>query len=151
FVRILAKWSKESGSDTMPGKTVGDMIAGSQGKNPKLGFAVTVYEDQLDSPWLKDRQLPKDVRARVTRVSLYLHYRRNAGKLPQYVKRIREIFPGATVVGGVYAYDRSAYLPCAQGTKSMCSAQEESALFTEAFDSQLRMLKSGELGGIEFY
>jgi hypothetical protein len=150
FVRTLARWAKESGDALVPADVLRDMLDGASRENPRLGFAVTVYEDQLESPLLV-KNLPYELRARITRVSLYLHYRRNADGLPEYVSRAHQLFPGAEIIGGVYAYDRREYLPCRQGARRKCSAGEEAALFTAAFTEQVDLLGKGELAGLEFY
>ena len=80
-------------------------------RNPALKFGVTVYEDELSSRLLSD--LPAELRARVDRVSLYLHYRGGAQQYSEHVRKTRQLLGNAQLFGGIYAYDRIDYLPCA--------------------------------------
>jgi hypothetical protein len=114
-----------------------------------LSFGITLYEDELDSAVLEG--IPLATRAKLDVVYLYLHYRKNAAQYPEAVRKARALFPSARIIGGVYAYDRLAYLPCEQGDKKLCSLQEELAEFRRALEAQRDLLKRGELAGLEFY
>lgn len=147
FVNTMTQWKNAGAADsaTLLRATVGK----AKSVNPKLEFGVTIYEDQLSSALLT--AVPSDVRARVDRVSLYCHYRRGCLDFAGHVRQTHGLFPKATIIAGAYAYDRSDYLPCAQGSKEMCSPQQDKELFREAFAAQLALLRSGDVGGIEFY
>jgi hypothetical protein len=117
--------------------------------NPALRFGITLYEDDLDSPFLGT--MPQQVRAAVDRVSLFLHYRGSGPGLAEFVDVVKRLFPNASIIAGVYAYDRIDYLPCARHEKTSCTYEEESALFEATLANQLRLVKSGVLAGIELY
>lgn len=117
--------------------------------NPRLRFGITLYEDELDSRFIA--WLPAATRARVDRVSLYLHYRANAGDYPGYVADVRRLFPRAVVWAGSYAYDRIDYMPCGESGQRRCSNEEEIDLYRDSLRTQLDMLRDRQLDGIEFY
>ena len=118
-------------------------------KNPRLRFGITLYEDELDSKILA--WIPSETRARVDRVSLYLHYRGNAKAYPGHVAEVRRLFPRAAIWAGSYAYDRIDYVPCEEtGTRS-CSVDEEIELYRESLAIQLDLLREETIAGIEFY
>jgi hypothetical protein len=119
--------------------------------NPNLAFGITLYEDDLDSPYLRTPRLPSDVAQHVDFVHLFLHYRTNASQLPAYVARARELFPNAKVIAGLYAYDRIDYIPCAANSHRPCTQQEELQLYSQATTIAAQMLKEGRIAGIEFY
>jgi hypothetical protein len=117
--------------------------------NPRLRFGITLYEDELDSPLIA--LIPVKTRERVDRVSLYLHYRANAGNYGGYVEDARRLFPRAEIWAGSYAYDRIDYLPCAESGSRPCGRDEEVKLFGDSLRIQLDLLRQGHLAGIEFY
>lgn len=119
--------------------------------NPNLGFGITLYEDDLDSPFLRSPRLPSDIAQRVDFVHLYLHYRTDALQLPTYVVQARALFPNAKVIVGLYAYDRIDYIPCAANSHRPCTQQEETQLYSRAITIAAQMLKDGRIAGIEFY
>lgn len=147
FVSAMSSWNLE----TVGGgyNLLAAIAAALKSENPKLRFGITLYEDELDSRILS--QIPDDTRAQVDRVSLYLHYRGNAGKYEGYVKRVRVLFPAASVWAGSYAYDRRDYLPCYQGDDRHCSGDQEMRLFRDSLKTQIKLLQEGEIVGIEFY
>lgn len=76
------------------------------------------------------------------RVALYLHFRSNWEKYPEYVSETKKLFPNAVIYGGVYHYDRIDYLKCKQGGKDKCSKNDEFRLYQDALNLQLGLLKS---------
>ena len=124
----------------------------ARGAEPSLHFGVTLYEDELESLAQSPALFPPELLARIDRVYLYLHYRKNGPDYARYVARTRTLFPHAAVFGGVYAYDRIDYIACAEGAdKTPCSRDQEIGLFREALVEQIALLRSGALDGIEFY
>lgn len=119
---------------------------------PSLHFGVTLYEDELESVARSQALFPPELLARIDRVYLYLHYRKNGPDYARYVARTRTLFPDAAIFGGVYAYDRIDYIACAEGAdKTPCSRDQEIGLFRQALVEQIALLRSGALDGIEFY
>lgn len=119
--------------------------------NPNLAFGITLYEDDLDSPYLRPPRLPSDIAQNVGCVHLYLHYRTDAPQFPTYVAQARALFPNAKIIAGLYAYDRIDYIPCAPNSHRPCSQQEELKLYDQAVSIAAKMLKEGRIDGIEFY
>lgn len=112
---------------------------------------VTLYEDQLASQWLEDPRLPEQIRAGVGNVHLYLHYRTDAVNLRRYVAQVRNLFPEAAIIGGVYAYDRRDYVGCEKGGRRPCTEEEELELFRVSLENELALVSESALVGIEFY
>jgi hypothetical protein len=125
---------------------IGNLKAG----NPALRFGVTLYEDDLASPFLQDAKLPSETRALVDYVHLYIHYRANGPAYATYVEEARRLFPQARVIAGAYAFDRIDYAPCTKGG-TRCSRDEELALFERSFEVQVDLVKRGAVAAIEFY
>lgn len=119
--------------------------------NPNLAFGITLYEDELDSPYARPPYLPADLARDVDIVHLFLHYRTDAPKFSQYVDRARALFPNAQVIAGLYAYDRIDYIPCSPSGNRPCSQAEELSLYRESARIAAQLLKQGKIAGIEFY
>jgi hypothetical protein len=134
-----------------PVATLGKVINGLKSQNKNMHFGITLYENELDSPFVQDPKMPTNLRNGVDYVHLFLIYRENAKNYESYVRKVKKIFPNAKIIGGVYAYDRISYVPCAQSGSHPCTAAEELNLFKQALDIQLRLLKSGELDWLEFF
>lgn len=148
FVRALKTWPRAAGDPDTPVSLLRTVIDNAK-RNPALKFGVTVYEDELSSRLLSD--LPAELRARVDRVSLYLHYREGAQHYSEHVRKTRQLFGNAQLFGGIYAYDRIDYLPCSAGRSTSCRPEQEMALFRNLLDVQMSMLRTGQLDGVEFY
>ena len=147
FVSTMKSWHLKTAGRA--NSLLEDVAQNVKRGNPRLGFGITLYEDELNSPFVT--VISADTRALVDRVSLYLHFRRNAGKYPDYVKRVRQLFPNAVIWAGSYAYDRVDYLPCEERGSRHCNAAEEIDLYEQSLQAQLRLLSEGTIGGLEFY
>jgi len=134
-----------------PVSALGTVINGLKSQNKGLHFGITLYENELDSPYLKEPKMTASLRNGVDYVHLFLIYRANAHNYENYVLKAKKIFPNAKIIGGVYAYDRISYIPCAQSGSGPCSATEELSFFKQALDIELRLLKTGELDWMEFF
>lgn len=121
----------------------------ADGGGLKLG--VTVYEDQLAAISSDSRRFPLAVRKGVDRVALYLHYRSSVYRYRELIAAVKDIFPNAKLYLGIYNYDRRDYIPCAIGSKDLCSESEEMVLFRTAFLEQVGLLRGGKVDGMEFY
>src|SRR5207248_11311672 len=97
--------------------------------NPKLKFGITLYEDEVDSPFLRGSKLPEATRAKFDYIHLYPHFRQNGPKYGKYIPEVKKLFPNARIIAGAYAYDRRNYLSCSQGGRSPCSVEQELKLF----------------------
>lgn len=150
FVRTLHQWQQAAPQVPDVPHLLEQVIGNAKRDNPALLFGITVYEDELSSPVLSD--LPAALRAKIDRVTLYLHYRADGKDYPSYARRVRQLFPKAQLFGGVYAYDRIDYVSCTgKRGGDKCSVAEEKNLFQQAFATQMAMLKSGQLDGIELF
>jgi len=149
FVGQYARLFRNGAGD--PVATLGKVINGLKSRNKNLHFGITLYENELDSPFVQDPKMPATLRNGVDYVHLFLIYRENARNYESYVRRAKKSFPNARIIGGVYAYDRISYVPCAQSGSRPCTADQELSLFKQALDIQLRLLKSGELDWLEFF
>jgi len=151
FLSALVRWSAAAGGKPdAPANLLREVLAGVDTRNPHLSFGITLYEDQLQSALLRSPAMPDDLRARINRVSLFLHYRENGPRYAAYVTAAQQLFPNAAIVGGVYAYDRIDYLVCSQGSTRRCSPQEEEQLFVQALRIQADLLNKGALRALEF-
>lgn len=133
-----------------PSAALTSLINGIKSGDPNLGFGLTLYEDDLQSPYLADAKFPAAARAKVDFVHLYIHYRMDTPNTPQYVQQVKQIFPNAQVILGVYAYDRISYLPCSKGGQP-CTAQQEQNYLRQGLDIDLGLVKNGAAAGIEFW
>jgi hypothetical protein len=116
-----------------------------------LKFGITLYEDELDSRYLREPLLPHDIAQNVSYVHLYLHYRTNASRFPKYVARAKALFPRAKIIAGLYAYDRIDYIPCTQSNRKPCSEEEEIGYYEHAVRNAAQLMRQGSVSGIEFY
>jgi hypothetical protein len=119
--------------------------------NPKLKFGISLYEDELESPFVQDSKLPAAIRARFDYIHLYPHFRKNGVNFTRYVPEVKRRFPNARIIAGAYAYDRRNYLSCSQNGRSACSVDEELALFQKTMAIETGLLKDGTVDAIEFY
>lgn len=133
-----------------PASTLNALIDGVK-SNPNLGFGLTIYEDDLTSPYLADQRFPAATRAKVDYVHFYIHYRVDTPKTAVYVDQVKTVFPNAKVILGVYAYDRISYLPCAKGASVPCTPRQELDYVRQGLDIDLDLAKKGAATGIEFY
>lgn len=147
FVAALKTWNREESRP--PSELLMEIARNVRNPNGGLQFGVTVYEDELDAPAILS--IPEEARSMIDRVSLYLHYRKNAAYYADYVARARQLFPGAVIWAGSYAYDRIDYLPCGQRELRHCSEAQEEELFRDSLETQLRLLQGGQVAAIEFY
>ena len=133
-----------------PASTLNSMIDGVK-SNPNLGFGLTIYEDDLTSPYLADQRFPAATRAKIDYIHFYIHYRVDTPKTADYVKELKTVFPNAKVILGVYPYDRISYLPCAKGGSVPCTPEQELDSVRQSVDIALELAKNGTAAGIEFY
>ena len=129
---------------------VSELIVSLKSANANIRFGVTVYDDELAKE-LPSLGLTRDVVQLVDFVHLYPHYRKKEIPTSEYVKQVKTIFPRAQIIGGIYSYDRRDYLPCVRGGPAPCSGEEEMRLFSEDVQSEMQLLASGAVAGIEFY
>lgn len=126
------------------------LIDGIKAGSSNVGFGLTLYEDDLQSPYLSDSRFPAAERAKVDYVHLFMHYRTDTPNTPQYVQQAKTVFPNAQVILGIYAYDRISYLPCSKGGQP-CTAQQEQDYLKQGLDIDLGLVKNGTAAGIEFW
>jgi hypothetical protein len=129
-------------------KGLQDAIAAVKASNPKLGFGITLYENELASPFLNDTMFPVQLRAQVNYVHFFAGYRLDAPAFASYLPQLRRMFPKARIIGGVYAYDRRDYVPC-QANGEKCTVAQELALFTQGMKIEAQLLRSGQLDWLE--
>jgi sugar lactone lactonase YvrE len=139
-----------SGKVPQPASVVQQVIANLKSANPSLRFGATIYDDELTNPYLQDARLPAAVRAAFDDVHLYAHFRSNGPNFASSVQAAQQLFPNARIIGGSYAYDRRAYLPCSPGGQA-CTTQQELDLYTQTITIQAQLLASRQLDSIEFY
>lgn len=149
FFSAYLEWAGEPDVDEL--KLFERVVANAKSHNPELEFGLTLYEDELDSELLSAAAIPLSLRQQIDRVSLFLHFAANGPGYRDYVDAVRLMFPNAHIHGGVYAYDRIDYLPCAERKKRKCSRRKQRTLFKETIEQQVAMLETGELDGLEFY
>jgi hypothetical protein len=147
FVGVVQGWRFTALRST--NEVLAAVIRNVKVRNPRLLFGITLYEDELDSQTLMS--IPSETRSRIDRVSLYLHYRGNAKMYRRYATKVQQLFPGAAIRAGSYAYDRIDYLPCAESGTRSCSVAEEIELYRESLMTQLALMREGTVIGIEFY
>ena len=133
-----------------PDSMLSSMIDAVKSQNRALHFGITLYENEIDSPYLKEPKMMASTRSKVDAVHLFLIYRANVANYEDYVRQVKKMFPNAKVIAGAYAYDRISYIPCSQYAARKCSPADEVKLFRQALDIQIRLLKSGEVDWIEF-
>lgn len=133
-----------------PAGLLSTVIGSLKADKSALRFGLTLYEDELESPFLQDAKLPAAIRGQVDYVHLYLHYRTNGPAFATFVEEARRLFPHAQIIAGAYAFDRIDYMPCTKGG-ARCSRDEELSLFQQAIQIQASLLQKGTVAAIEFY
>ncbi|MGA8143201.1 MAG: hypothetical protein WB987_04850 [Candidatus Acidiferrales bacterium] len=134
-----------------PEEILNSLIDGVKSHGSRLEFGATLYEDELQLSELDDPKLPSAIRAKFDIVHLYLHYRANGLKTPDYLEQAKKLFPNAKILLGVYAYDRISYMPCEKGNPRPCSKQEERDYLAKTLDVDIALLKTETAAGLEFY
>lgn len=120
--------------------------------NPRLAFGITLYEDEIHSPYLRPPYLPAEVAKNIGYIHLYLHYRMDASHYSEYVKETQQMFPNAKIIAGMYPYDRIHYISCAPDSPhTACTPDQEVQLYESALRTAAKLLKDGRITGIEFY
>ena len=148
FVALYRKLdSKTSNAISVVQSTINNL----KSLNPNLKFGISLYEDELESPFVQDSKLPAAIRARFDYIHLYPHFRKNGANYGKYIPEVKRRFPNARIIAGAYAYDRRNYLPCSQNGRSACSIDEELALFQKTIAIENGLLKDGTVDAIEFY
>jgi hypothetical protein len=122
------------------------LIDGIKAADPNLGFGLTIYEDELQSPYLADPKFPAAERAKVDYVHFFMHYRTDTPNVASYLPQVREVFPNAKVILGVYAYDRISYLPCSKGGQP-CTTQQEANFLRQGMEADLKLVKDRSAAG----
>ena len=135
---------------SQPGTVIDQTIKAAKSANPNIKFAVTLYEDSLNSPLLGDSNLPPSTRAGVDYVQLYVHYREDGPNYAAYLQQAKSLFPNAKIIAGAYAYDRIDYLPCSPNGVP-CTPEQDASLFQQLLVLQLQELQQGLVDQIEFY
>jgi hypothetical protein len=125
--------------------------ANLKSRSSKVQFGATIYQDQLITGELDNLHLSDGVRQSIDIVHLFPHYRKERKSVADYTAEAKRFFPNAKVILGVYAYDRREYLPCAAGSHTPCSTDEEINLFDQVFHEDLTVAGSGGAAGIEFF
>jgi hypothetical protein len=148
FVSLYRKLDSNSSNAL---SVIQSTIENVKSMNPKLKFGMSLYEDELESPFVQDSKLPAAIRARVDYVHLYPHFRKNGVNYNKYLPEVKRRFPNARIIAGAYAYDRRNYLSCSQNGRSACSVDEEVALFQKTIAIENGLLKDGTVDAIEFY
>jgi len=151
FDDFVSQCQRQKMSFPMVSAALVDFAKGLKSANPNLHLGLTLYMDQISSASFPLVNLRQEFRQRIDYVHLYPHYRKEAQPFAATVETVRAMFPNAKVIGGVYAYDRRDYLPCARGSRATCSNEEELSLFKATFQERWAMLMSGNISSIEFY
>lgn len=128
-----------------------EVIRNIKALNPNLAFGITLYEDEIQSPYARAPYLPEDLARSVDSVHLFLHYREDAPQFASYVEQAKSLFPNARIIAGLYAYDRIDYIPCSPSSKRPCSQAEEVGLYRQSANAAAQLLKQSKVSGIEFY
>lgn len=128
-----------------------EVIQNVKALNPNLAFGITLYEDEIASPYARPPYLPTDLARSVDFVHLFLHYREDAPKFAEYVEQVHALFPKAQVIAGLYAYDRIDYIPCSPAGSRPCTQAEEIGLYRQSADIAAQLLRQRKIAGIEFY
>jgi hypothetical protein len=148
FVSQYYKLYKANAGD--PSAILSSFIDGIKSRNPKLQFGATIYENDLGTEYLGDKDLPPALRARFDMVHFFVHYRGDSPKYKQYIRQLKTLFPNAQIVGGIYAYDRISYLPCLPNGQP-CSVEQEMNYFNLSLDAATNLLKQGAISWMEIF
>ena len=148
---FLTSW--ESWADTMSNapQFLNQFITNLKSSNPSLKFGVTLYEDELDSPYLSNAQMPAATRARFDVIRLFLHYRTDGPNYATYVAQAKAAFPNASIEAGVYAYDRIDYWQCSPASTAACTTAQELSYFQQALNVQVQLLQQGQVAALDIY
>jgi len=146
---FVSQYSKLKGAGS-PSETLGSFIDGIKSQNPNLQFGATIYENDLGTEFLSDRELPPAIRAKFDVVHFYVHYRGDTPKYAQYIPQVRVLFPKAEIIGGIYAYDRISYLACLPKGQP-CSVEQEMNYFNQSLDIATNLLKDGTISWLEIF
>lgn len=125
--------------------------ANLKSRGSKLQLGITIYQDQLSNGELDRLQLSDGVRQSIDVVHLYPHYRKERKSVMEYIAQVKQVFPKAKLILGIYAYDRRDYLPCSPDGHTHCSSEEEISLFDQNLREDLRIASSRGATGIEFF
>ena len=148
---FISLYRKLSSNSSDPQAVVQSTIDNLKSVNSNLKFGISLYEDELESPFIQDSKLPAAIRAKFDYIHLYPHFRNNGANYVEYVRAAKRQFPNARIIAGAYAYDRRNYLSCSQNGKSACSVDQELALFKTTIAIENGLLKDGAVDAIEFY
>ncbi len=118
--------------------------------NPGLKFGITLYTEELPSALLNPHLTPF-LRMQVDTVHLYVMHRQEGLHFEDSVRQVAAAFPNATVLAGVYAYDRIHYASCSGSDDRPCSTEEELLLFQQTLTIQVRLAQKALVAGLEFY
>jgi len=143
FVDHFNTWCHTSGVHC--DRLMNQIIDNVKSNNPKLRFGITVYETEIAS-LVANPKFPPELRRRIDTVHLYIINRADGPRFENYVKQVKENFPNAEVIAGVYAYDRLDFEKC-----HGCSAADARDLQKQTLRAQVRLLQQGEIAGLEFY
>lgn len=151
FDDFVAAYRKLESSSSNAKSVIQSTIDNLKSINSNLKFGISLYEDELESPFVQDSKLPAAIRAKFDYIHLYPHFRKNGVKFNEYLPEVKRRFPNARIIAGAYAYDRRNYLSCSQNGRSACSVDEELALFQKTMAIESGLLKDGTVEAIEFY
>jgi hypothetical protein len=151
FDDFVAAYRKLESNSSDPKSIIQSTIDNLKSINPNLKFGASLYEDELESPFVQDSKLPPAIRAKFDYIHLYPHFRKNGVNLGKYIREVKRRFPNAQIIAGAYAYDRRNYLSCSQNGKSACSIDEELALFQKTMAIESQLLRDGTIYAVEFY
>jgi hypothetical protein len=151
FDDFVSQYRKASSNTSGDPSLLTHVIDTLKSANPRLGFGITFYENQLAMPQLSDAAFPPALKQKVDYVHFYLHYRKNVTHYKDYLRQLRQMFPNAQIIAGLYPYDRSTYMPCEQGSSRQCTEDEEVSEFTKVLNSTLDLARSGNLDWVELY
>lgn len=143
FSTLLKKYGDSQTADIL--KKLGNVHRSSS----KLKTGLTIYEDDIAAVQ-KSTSTTEAIAANIDRIVLFLHFRKNFINIEDYVKKIKAITP-SDIYLGVYHYDRTKNISCAEFDTKKCSDQEDFELFKDAFSKQKKMLNDGQVVGLEFY
>lgn len=111
--------------------------------NSNLKFGITLYNDEI--PLVSN--ITSANRAKINYVHLYPHFRQT--DIEGDIKKTKALFPNATIIAGSYAFDFKSR--CTKGSTIACSGLVEYTYFIDSFQRQVNLLKSCQIGGIEFW
>src|SRR5262249_15582560 len=115
---FVAQYRRFAGSALQPSSVLETAIENLKSQNHNLKFGLTLYEDEMDHPYLQEPRLTARVRDAVDYVHLYVHYRTNGPAYQTFVRQTHALFRNAKIIAGSYAYDRIDYLPCSRQEKA---------------------------------